>query len=259
MKGRKGLTFRLSIILLILGIAIGYAYLNSTLVINGDTSLKSNSWSVKFTTITPVKNDGTITTTPIITNDTTLTFGVKLNVPGDEYILKVKVENQGTIDAMLNSTPTISGLSDLSSCLESSITYSDGVPIEVKNLLPAHSEDEIIIKLKFKDNISASDLAILSENDVSRTLTFTMNYVKADNTAEEVAHIKPKCKKATTLHTETCDRFANDAMLQDLVRINKGEHYVVPSSIQHITSKQAYDSAISHNGTTNDWYHQLAV
>ena len=205
MRRRKNKNLILVLLLVIVGGLVGYAALRTNLTINGETTVAKNTWSVKFTTITPVKNDGTITTEPVVTGDTTFRFGVKLNTPGDEYKVKVKVENQGTIDAMLSANPTLSGLEDMSSYLEYSVKYVDGVAVEKGNLLEAGKEDVIKVVLRFKKDISDTDLAGLATADVTKTMTFSMTYVQADNTAaEREKHYT--CKKATTLHTETCSR-----------------------------------------------------
>ena len=203
MRRRKNKNLVLVLLLVIVGGIVGYAALRTTLTINGETTVAKNTWSVKFTTITPVKNDGTITTEPVVTGNTTFRFGVKLNKPGDEYKVKVKVENQGTIDAMLSVNPTLSGLEDMSSYLEYSVKYVDGAPVEKGNLLAAGSEDEILVTLKFKKDISETDLAGLAAADVTKTMTFSMTYVQADNTA--AVRNKMVCKAAETLHTETCN------------------------------------------------------
>ena len=180
---RKNKNLILVLLLVIVGGIVGYAALRTNLTINGETTVAKNTWSVKFTTITEVKNDGTIVTNPTVTGDTALTFAEKLNTPGDEYIFTVKVENQGTIDAMLSANPTLSGLEDMSSYLEYSVTYKDGVAVEKGNLLGAGKEDVIKVVLRFKKDISDTDLAGLSTADVTKTMTFSMTYVQADNTA----------------------------------------------------------------------------
>ena len=184
MRRRKNnKNFILVLLLVIVGGLVGYAALRTNLTINGETTVAKNTWSVKFTTITEVKNDGTIVTNPTVTGDTALTFAEKLNTPGDEYIFTVKVENQGTIDAMLSANPTLSGLEDMSSYLEYNVTYKDGIPVEKGNLLEAGKEDVIKVVLRFKKDISDTDLAGLSTADVTKTMTFSMTYVQADNTA----------------------------------------------------------------------------
>ena len=185
MRRRKNKNLVLVLLLVIVGGIVGYAALRTNLTINGETTVAKNTWSVKFTTITEVKNDGTIVTNPTVTGDTALTFAEKLNTPGDEYIFTVKVENQGTIDAMLSANPTLSGLEDMSSYLEYSVTYKDGVAVEKGNLLEAGKEDVIKVVLRFKKDISDTDLAGLAAADVTKTMTFSMTYVQADNTAAE--------------------------------------------------------------------------
>ena len=253
MRRRKNnKNFILVLLLVIVGGLVGYAALRTNLTINGETTVAKNTWSVKFTTITEVKNDGTIVTNPTVTGDTALTFAEKLNTPGDEYIFTVKVENQGTIDAMLSANPTLSGLEDMSSYLEYSVTYKDGVAVEKGNLLEAGKEDVIKVVLRFKKDISDTDLAGLATADVTKTMTFSMTYVQADNTA--AVRNKMVCKKAETLHTETCSRTNSNGC------IAKGYTNGATITYGHtngstLTSGYALDCDVSGNGDYERFYY----
>ena len=248
---RKNKNFILVLLLVIVGGLVGYAALRTNLTINGETTVAKNTWSVKFTTITEVKNDGTIVTNPTVTGDTALTFAEKLNTPGDEYIFTVKVENQGTIDAMLSANPTLSGLEDMSSYLEYSVTYKDGVAVEKGNLLEAGKEDVIKVVLRFKKDISDTDLAGLSTADVTKTMTFSMTYVQADNTA--AVRNKMVCKAAETLHTETCSRTSNGCIAKGYT--NGATITYGHTNGNTLTSGYALDCDVSGNGDYERFYY----
>ena len=97
MKNKKYTLF----LIVLLCISIGYAVLNTTLNINGKSSISKNTWDVHFDNV--VVNSGSVEAIkiPTIENYTTLDFEAKLNLPGDYYEFTVDVVNNGTIDAMI--------------------------------------------------------------------------------------------------------------------------------------------------------------
>ena len=95
----------LFIIILILLISIGFAYLSQTLTINGATTVFGNSWKVIWddTSLNVVNGSVSSTTPTVDENKTTVTYNVTLNSPGDYYEFSIDAYNQGTIDAMVNT------------------------------------------------------------------------------------------------------------------------------------------------------------
>ena len=59
-------------------------------------------------------------------------------------------------------------------------------------------------------------------------------------------------------HVEACDRFVTDAMVQDLISIEKGARYALPTGIQNVSATAAYEAAVSHGGKSNPWYIPLS-
>ncbi len=96
---RLFLTF---IILLMIFIGVGYAYLTSNLKINGVTNILKNTWDIHFENINMINNT-TQSSEPSLTDENTVIhFTTNLKVPTDEYSFSVKVVNAGSIDAMLS-------------------------------------------------------------------------------------------------------------------------------------------------------------
>ena len=91
------------IVIALIGITIGYAVINTTLNINGKSSISKNTWDVYFDNV--VVKDGSVEAVkiPTVTDKTTVDFEVALNLPGDFYEFTVDVVNAGSIDAMIES------------------------------------------------------------------------------------------------------------------------------------------------------------
>ena len=213
-KNKKKYTFAI-LLLLIVSISIGYAIISSSLNINGTTAINNPTWDIHFENI-QVK-EGSITPTTLATINearNTVTYAVTLNTPGEFYEFSVDAKNGGTIDGMIESvTSKLNGsvITTLPNYLEYSVTYVDGVTIENNHLLAASQKETYKIHIGFKKDIEVSDLPETAQN---LTLSFSVTYKQADNTAEEVIH---------------SESFANDdwTTIAAAVRNDKTEKYHV--------------------------------
>ncbi len=99
---RNYLIIGLCAILVIMG--VGYAAFSSQLKITGTSNIDS-TWSVKITSITPTDIIGEAKDKPEITDytDTTATFGTSLKLPNDSITYNIVIENQGSLDAKLDT------------------------------------------------------------------------------------------------------------------------------------------------------------
>ena len=99
---RNYLIIGLCAILVIMG--VGYAAFSSQLKITGTSNIDS-TWSVKITSITPTDIVGEAKDKPEITTytDTTATFGTSLKLPNDSITYNIVIENQGSLDAKLDT------------------------------------------------------------------------------------------------------------------------------------------------------------
>lgn len=184
----------LAIAILIVGISIGYSYLNTSLAINGTTTIESNEWLVKFSSITSenVTGKASITTAAAISTttseDDTITFDVNLSKPGDTYELKAVRANAGTIDAILDSIE-VTGLEGTGDYLTMYITDPDSTSTATlvgsytnvySNLmtsteLDAETNKNIIVKLVYETDIDADDLLTTASD---KEVSIKMNYVQ---------------------------------------------------------------------------------
>ncbi|MBE6157501.1 MAG: hypothetical protein E7160_01765 [Firmicutes bacterium] len=193
------------IFVLALAIGMGYAFLNSTLNITGNTTIKENTWDVHFENFQTASGSVTATSAGIDTNKTTVNYTVTLQKPGDFYEFTVDAVNKGSIDAMI-STVSNTGLSSTQQkYMTYSVTYSDGTAIAQYQALPATTGSETIkVRVEYKKDISASDLP---SSNQTVTLSFSVQYVQADGSAIAINH--PVCKRATSLHNDGTHTFGN--------------------------------------------------
>ncbi|MBR4619252.1 MAG: hypothetical protein IKO49_08110, partial [Bacilli bacterium] len=209
---------------LVLMISVGYAAITTTLKINGTSKVKKAGWSIYWDNVQIKSGSVTgenVTTAPTTTGTTTteVTYAVTLPEPGDFYEFTVDAVNAGTIDAMIAENgvsniaytdSTYETVATLPKVLKYTITYADGSAIGDYHLLakksgstPTTEKYKVRVEYRNDSEINISDLADI-DADTTYYFKFSVNYVQTDSNAVQRAKIV--CKKAETLHTETCSR-----------------------------------------------------
>ncbi|MBQ2640159.1 MAG: hypothetical protein IJF92_05330 [Bacilli bacterium] len=196
---KKRNMYLLIVFVVALVIGIGYAILSNNLNIAGSTNIKDNTWNIHFENLN-VTSGSVSATTPTISNGTNITYTVTLDKPGDYYEFSVDVKNAGSIDAMISGISNTGLTSEQKKYMTYSATYDSGVDIAEKQELKANSKERIRVTVRYRYDINVSDLP--SEEKVLN-LTLNMNYVQKNDTAVTINN--PTCRRATTLHTETCN------------------------------------------------------
>ena len=167
------------VILLILSIGIVYAYLTSNLSITGSTEIAANSWDIHFANLV-VSPDSVDATTPaaIDTNDdTSITYGVKLNRPKDFYEFTVDIVNEGSLPGKV-SISTLSGItSEAENIVDYSVNYTNGNPVQIGDILNGGATKSIKVRVFYNDEIEADDLP---DTNLNLTLTYTLQYVQSE-------------------------------------------------------------------------------
>ena len=184
------------LVLLLLGITLGYSLLSSNLNISGTTGLSNNTWNIHWSNLSVTNGSvtGTQVTTPatIKTGNTEVEYSITLSTPGDFYEFTVDAVNEGSIDAMIesfsNKTYESNGTTEktLPTYLNYTVTYSDGVALAPKQKLAANSTEKIKVRVEFKRDIEANQLPTTADTIVFK---FNVTYVQADNTAIDIDHL----------------------------------------------------------------------
>ena len=166
MKSKNKKT-KLTLLILIICITLGYAALRTSLNINGVASIPSVSWDVYFsnyqnsasTNVDPT----TEPSTPSGTKPTTVSYAVALSEPGDLYEFTIDVVNGGTIDANINLVSKLNGEeidseNPIPDYLTYTITDQNDQPIQTDHRLNHGVTETYKIKLLFKTDIDPEDL-----------------------------------------------------------------------------------------------------
>ena len=85
----------------VLFMSVGFAAFSQTLDINGTANVDAAKWSVHFDKATYEETTGSVTATNPTIGDTSITYEITLEKPGDYYSFNINVINDGTFDANL--------------------------------------------------------------------------------------------------------------------------------------------------------------
>lgn len=171
MKSNKKNILIGALLVAVVAMSVGYAALAQQLTINGSANFSDTKWDIKFSSIeldTTKTVGATEAVTPTIVG-TTASFDVKLQYPGSKAVYKIKVQNGGTIDAVLKS---ISGLDEANSTEPAAIKYTvEG--ISENDALVASDEKEFTVTVEWLDSDS------IPTDNTSKTATIYLNYEQA--------------------------------------------------------------------------------
>lgn len=206
-KTKKRIPIILMVLLLVLGLSLGYASLLSSLNITGITKIDKATWDVHFENLIVSEGSKDSEVNAIIdSTKTAVNYTVKLLLPGDFYEFTVEVVNNGTIDAMVSEILNSGLTEEQLRYLEYTATYIDNTELKPFDSLKVGARRVLKVRVAYKEDITASDLPV---TDQALYLTFNTIYVQADENAVDPVYL---CKRATTLHSvanTTSETFGN--------------------------------------------------
>lgn len=158
----------LILLLVVVGMAVGYAALSQALVINGTANITAE-WKILFTDVKEGKMDGAESKTSPSYTSTTATFDVNLLYPGASAQYVVTVANQGSINAKLTG---VDGIDAVNKAAPTDIIYS--INAKEDDPLASGSTKDYIVTVTWN-----ADSTTIPETK-TKTATITLNYEQAE-------------------------------------------------------------------------------
>ena len=180
------------LVILLLFISMGYAFVSTGLKIDGIATIFKQTWDVHFENVKVKRGSVTpIHEATINVEDTTqVSYEVHLENPGDFYEFEVDVVNNGTIDAMVTEILSTNNNQPISlpSYMKYSVTYEDGSEIKPNHLLKKKEEgvptrERYKVGVYFKSDIDPSEL--VNSQPLNLRLKFEVTYGQATKDAYE--------------------------------------------------------------------------
>ena len=171
--------------ILIFLIGLGYAYLNSSLAVNGIFNIGLNNWDIHFVNLV-VKEGSSEAVSPAaidVNDNTKVNYSVKLNLPGDYYEFEVDVKNFGTLPGEI-SVVSLNGLdSSLSQIIQYTIKYkSSGDDLQVGDKLNPGAKKTIVVRLYYNKDITSEELI---KDAIVFNLEFDITYIQSDSLEDD--------------------------------------------------------------------------
>ena len=195
-KNKKNLIYSI-LLLILLSIGIGYAYLTSNLSITGSTKVTGNTWDIHFANLVVNSNSVTATTPASIdpTNNTSINYAITLDKPGDFYEFTVDIVNAGSIPGKINLV-TINGItSEVEDIIDYSITYSNNKLVQVNDILNANSSKNIKVRIYFIEDITPEDLL---DTEANLNLTLSIIYNQSNESEFDINALVQQLKTENT-------------------------------------------------------------
>ena len=189
-----------ALIISIVAIGIGFAAFSQNLTINGNASVQTSSWKVKFSESGSATLTGTAAevTKPTLSDTTIGTYNATFKTPGDSISYKIKVSNTGSYNAKITTAtipvPTCTGKSGETTAeadagkvcdkltytlvYDTDDTKSAGQAVQVGDTLDAGETRPMVLTLKYTE---FTDATLLPAADVSiSNLGVTLVYSQAE-------------------------------------------------------------------------------
>lgn len=174
---RKKFYLIVFLILLVIGVLVGYAALTTKLSIDGILNVSKTSWKVNFDEIEVKEGSVEASTPAYVVNDTTVSFSAKLFDPADFYEFTVDVKNTGTLDATLENISITPNLENLDiNYLTIDVTYDDDTPIEIGDSLNKNTTKTIKVSMKYVDGLTEIEYP---DEDQIYQVKVQLNYVQS--------------------------------------------------------------------------------
>ena len=176
-------TYLLLFLVLVLSFSLGYAYLNSTLYINGTSIINANVWDVELENLNITAGSIAAIEEPTV-NNTETAFSVKLANQDDFYEFTVDVVNNGDVDAKLGNLVETTGLTEeQEQYFDYTLTYQNNEPIQVNQLVKKDEFVRLKSKVEYKDTVIATSVP---ESVKTLNLGFKLNYDLDDGTGTKI-------------------------------------------------------------------------
>ena len=172
------------LLIILLGITLGYALLTVNLKIDGLGNIKSMKFDVHWSNA-KVSEGSVVKKSPKIDSArTTATFEFELHGPGNFYEFTIDAVNGGGKDAMITSIDnkvyeedgvTVATLPEY---IHYSVTYADGSPIAVNHKLTAGTKKKYKVRIEYDPNTDESP-----DENIYYVAELKVTYGEADSNA----------------------------------------------------------------------------
>ena len=242
-RKNKGL-YVVLIVLILFGISIGYAVINRTLNITGNSEVKQNTWDLHFDNVKVTSGSVSSDEAPVINNgNLSVNFNFMLNLPGDFYEFTIDVVNRGSIDAMIDSIEKTPNLTDeQKKYMSYIIEYENSEQISVNQLVKAGEEVKLKVRVEYRSDVSEADLPT---SNITTNLGCSVTFVQADKNA---GNVKNNGAKKSAIANGDVDEIGT------IVTIGTEQFYTVGTDGDNVKLLAMYNLYVGGDYIDGVWY-----
>ena len=191
------------LLLLVMGLSIGYSILSTSFNINGTSTIKNSTWEIDvptdgiecptgaICTVDPSNPEDLVpdegpTGAVIWLDGNTVYFKHLLVKPGDVFTFTTRFTNTGSINAKVSSVTTSSLNATAQRFMTYSVTYADGTEVRTGDTLNAGASATFKVTVAYRSDVTtlptAEELALINETSnghTGATSLFTVSYEQA--------------------------------------------------------------------------------
>lgn len=170
----------LSALILCLFIGIGFAYIQSSLSIHGNSEIVRGTWDVHYENLV-VKEGSVQTDNPATISEDKKNINLKVNFTkiNQFYEFEVDIVNGGEIDAMLLDSMMLNQSVEMNNFISYSVEYLDNIDLRPNVILPSGTRERV--RISFKMKIKTGTVMHVGENNFN----LENLYVQATDDAKE--------------------------------------------------------------------------
>lgn len=143
----------ISIVISIIFLGIGFAYIDSSLSINGDFLVSNNTWDVHFEEGYILKRNVSEVQLPTISDLTKMDFNITFLQDDAFYEVYFFVKNNSVVDARLSDI--IHNIpSEMLSYIKYEVSYDDGSDVNLNDIIKAGDFEIIRVSLRLNDDFA---------------------------------------------------------------------------------------------------------
>ena len=261
------------IIALLLIIGVGYAYLTTTLTINGIAKFSKNEWKIVWEDVTVLPDSITITadekleenggyydahivSSSATSEDDTIEYKVPLKKPRDTYHFTAYMSNKGSIDAMITEEGVKELLVPLTNeekkYIQYEVKYANGNEIKPYDALRVDERRLVDVYLRYRDDMAVSELPAELK---SREFVSTFEFVQANANANYV-QVAPlgdaTVTKTGTITGEVAPIVKGSSVVVNGAFASDGAEYVVTTKFKNYGSKAVNLTEVKTTGVNED-------
>ncbi len=241
----------------VLGLTVAFAFISTSLKINGSGTFKGGEWDVHFDNLSEAKitGDAKEVTRPQITDGgvTLNNLNVSLLKPLDKIVYTVDVVNSGKMTAEISSISMTQLTEEQAKYIKFEAKYSNGNYISEKDVLRPNQKETVIITIEYRREITVDQAP---KEPLVIDLSLTINYIQSDDVGGDVPIVPVEPNERAILYSDNNSSASESAkFFRGAIERGKIESIkFAPTTEIGANALGSWDVSKNNDGNVIAWY-----